>query len=103
MSEIENTPTPNEPEAKKEPKAPKAKPMSVAQLSDKIAKVKKTDPKVEAKKLRGHIRANFDTLAPKWPALKKQGKVNRDGNRYPEIPAALAKELLAKRTKSTKA
>jgi len=88
------------------PKAEKpkrdAKPKTVAEIANAIAKAKKTDPKVEAKKLRGHIRANFDSLAKQWPALRKVGKVNRDGNRYPPVPASLAKELITKRTKSAK-
>lgn len=79
-----------------------AKPKTVAEIAAQIAKAKKSDPKVEAKKLRGHIRANFDTLTKQWPALKAVGKENRDGNRYPPVPAKLARELVAKRSKSAK-
>jgi hypothetical protein len=102
MSE-ENTPVEPtvEPKAEKKPKRD-AKPKTVAEVAIAIAKAKKTDPKVEAKKLRGYIRANFDTLAKQWPALRKVGKVNRDGNRYPPVPASLAKELITKRSKSAK-
>jgi len=88
---VDPTPAP-----KKAP-APR-KPMTVAQVAKAIAAKKGTDQGVEAKKLRGYIRANFDTVAKQWPGLQK-AKDNRDGNRYPPMPAKLGRELIARRTK----
>lgn len=75
-------------------------PTTVADVAKAIAKAKGTDSKVEAKKLRGYIRANFDKLATKnvWPALVDAAKENRDGNRYPPMPPKLASSIIAKRT-----
>lgn len=76
-------------------------PMTVAQVAHAIAKIKNTDAKVEAKKLRGYIRANFDTIKNEWGAIDEIGKANRDGNRYPPMSRELADTLIAKRTQTT--
>lgn len=104
MSEIENTtPTTETPKPKKARKPRNAaftKPTTVADVARAIAKAKGTDPNVEAKRLRGRIRANFDDLKKSWPALKAQGKVNRDGNRYPPMPAKVANDLVKGKVKA---
>lgn len=75
------------------------KPATVAQVAQAIAKAKGTDANAEAKKLRGWVRGNFDTLRKgDWKALKQVGKENRDGNRYPPMPAGLANTIVKERT-----
>ena len=55
------------------------------------------NPDKVGKEIRARIRRNFDDLQEVWPQL--EDKENRDGNRYPVMPAAAAKELLAPYTK----
>lgn len=76
-------------------------PTTVADVAKAIAKAKGTDSGVEAKRLRGYIRQNFDKLAVKgvWPQLVDAAKENRDGNRYPTMPEPLAKALIEARSK----
>lgn len=76
------------------------KPVTVRELAIRIADAKDTDASVEAKKLRSRIRSNFDKLVPEWPGLS-DSKENRDGNRYPPMPAALAEKLLSAATPTT--
>ena len=86
------------PKAEKPKRTRKAKQYTVAEVAKAIAKRKGTDPTVEAKKLRGYIRGNFDALQKEWPSLKSSGKNNRDGNRYAPMPEKLANKLIKART-----
>jgi uncharacterized protein with WD repeat len=77
--------------------------VEVKELAARIAKAKGIDADKAGKLLRSRIRGNFDTLATKaaWPALVTQGKANKDGNRYPAMPAATAEALFKAMTKGT--
>lgn len=97
MSDI----TPDAPKAtptKATPKKRVNKPMTLSALVNTIATKNKSDATKTGKQVRSHIRSNFDTLAKEWPALKKSKK-NKDGNRYPEVPSAVARKLIDKFTK----
>jgi hypothetical protein len=62
------------------------------------AKRANTDVTRAGKQNRGYMRANYETLVKVWPQLRKAGKVNRDGNRWPsEIPSNVA-DMIVKRT-----
>lgn len=76
-------------------------PITVKELGIKIAKAKGIDNDKASKLLRSRIRSNFTTVLPHWPALKAQGKENKDGNRYPAMPPALADALFTALTKGT--
>lgn len=76
-------------------------PTTVKELSIRIAKAKDIDSNDAAKQLRTRIRSNFAVVEANWPALKAQGKENRDGNRYPPMPPALADALFTALTKGT--
>jgi hypothetical protein len=81
--------------------AKRTTPVTVKELGARIAKAKGIQPDEASKLLRTRIRANFDTILPHWPALKAQGKANRDGNRYPPMPPALAEKLATAVVKGT--
>lgn len=76
---------------------------SVKDLAARVGKAKGIDPEKAGKLVRGRIRGNFDLLATKatWPALVAQGKVNKDGGRYPEMPAKTADAIFKAMTKGT--
>lgn len=76
---------------------------SVKQLAERVAKAKGIPADKAAKLVRGRIRGNFDTIATKqhWPALVTQGKANKDGGRYPDMPVATAEALFKAMTKGT--
>lgn len=76
---------------------------SVKVLAERVGKAKGIDPEKAAKLVRGRIRGNFDTLATKanWPALVTQGKANKDGGRYPEMPVKTADAIFKAMTKGT--
>lgn len=67
----------------------------VVTLSAVVAKASELSGKEAekcGKEIRGRIRRNFDDLAKSWPQL--EAKDNRDGNRYPAMPVAVAQTLL---------
>lgn len=72
-------------------------------LTERIAKAKGIPADKAGKMLRTRIRSGIDagTIVPTkhWPAYAKQGKVNRDGNRYPAVPVELAEALFTSMTK----
>jgi hypothetical protein len=68
--------------------------VTVKALAIRIAEAKELDPADAAKALRRRIRRDFDDLATDWPGLD-EAKENRDGNRYPPMPADLADALFA--------
>lgn len=74
---------------------------TVKELAMRIGKAKGLEADEAAKMLRRRIRANFDLIQANWPAMKAQGKENRDGNRYPPMPPALADALFVATTKGT--
>lgn len=76
---------------------------SVKAIAERVAKAKGIPADKAAKLVRGRIRSNFDTIATKqhWPALVTQGKANKDGNRYPEMPVATGEALFKAMTKGT--
>ena len=74
---------------------------TVKDVAARIAKAKGIEADEAAKVLRSRIRSNFDTVLPHWPALKAQGKENKDGNRYPPMPKPLADALTTAVTKGT--
>jgi hypothetical protein len=76
-------------------------PTTLKELSVRIAKAKDIEPGDAAKQLRTRIRSNFSVVEANWPALKAQGKENRDGNRYPPVPPTLADALFNALTKGT--
>lgn len=50
-----------------------------------------------AKKNRGFIRQNFETIVSHWPELKAARKVNRDSAPYPKtIPETVANAIVAR-------
>lgn len=72
-------------------------------LVARIANAKGVPAEKMGKQVRSRIRANIDngTIVPAkhYPAYAKAGKVNRDGNRYPAMPAATAEALFVSMTK----
>lgn len=76
---------------------------SLKDLAARIAKAKGIEADKAGKLLRSRVRGNFDLLNTKanWPAMAAQGKVNKDGNRYPELPLATADALFKAMTKGT--
>ena len=66
-------------------------------LVARIAKAKGIAPEKMGKQVRSRIRSNIDngTIVPTkhWPLYAKANKLNRDGNRYPAMPAATADAL----------
>lgn len=83
--------------ARKSP-AKVTEPVTLSSVINSIATAKGTNAVKEGKALRSYIRGHFDDLTPRWKGLSDT-KVNKDGNRYPPIPADLAAELIALRTK----
>lgn len=79
----------------------KSDPQSIKAVAARIAKAKDIEADEAAKLLRSRIRANFDLVTAHWPALKAQGKVNKDGNRYPAMPPTLADALVTAVAKGT--
>lgn len=77
--------------------------ISVKDLAARVGKAKGIDADKAGKLLRSRIRGNFDLLntKPTWPAMHALGKVNKDGNRYPEMPVATADALFKAMTKGT--
>jgi hypothetical protein len=77
--------------------------VTLADLRDRIAKAKGMPADKAGKALRTRIRAGIDsgTIVPAkhWPTYAKAGKVNRDGNRYPDMPKELAEALFTSMTK----
>lgn len=67
----------------------KPKTETLGQLSIRIGTALDQEPGQVQKKLRARIRNNFETYAEQWPGLD-EAKENRDGNRYPAMPATLA-------------
>lgn len=63
-------------------------------LVARVAKAKGIPAEKMGKQVRSRIRSNIDngTIVPTkhWPLYAKAAKVNRDGNRYPAMPAATA-------------
>ena len=96
MSEDTNTAvvtSPAKPKAKRE----RATQVAFSSIHVRTAKARNVDVTRAAKLNRTFIRTNFDSLVPLWPELKKSGKDNRDGNRYPTtIPAKVADMIVAR-------
>lgn len=71
--------------------------VELTELVARIAKQKGVAHEKMGKQVRSRIRSAFDKgdLVPSkhWPAYAKAGKVNRDGNRYPAMPAATAEAI----------
>ena len=59
----------------------------------KAAELSGKEPEKCGKEIRARVRRNFDDLKQSWPQLET--KENRDGNRYPVMPASIAQELLS--------
>jgi hypothetical protein len=63
-------------------------------LIERISKAKGIPAEKMGKQVRSRIRSNIDngTIVPTkhWPLYAKANKANRDGNRYPAMPAATA-------------
>lgn len=76
---------------------------SIKAIAERVAKAKGIDADKAAKLVRGRIRGNFDLLntSTTWPAMHKQGKANKDGARYPEMPVATGEALFKAMTKGT--
>jgi uncharacterized protein with WD repeat len=76
---------------------------TVKELSARVAKAKGIDADKAGKLVRSRIRGNFDLLATKqtWPQIVTQGKGNKDGNRYPDMPAGTADAIFVAMTKGT--
>lgn len=70
-----------------------SKTYTLSQVSAKAAELSGTDATVCGKKIRARIRTNFDDLKEVWTGLE-DAKENRDGNRYPPMPAPVAQTLL---------
>ena len=66
-------------------------------LVARIAQAKGVPADKMGKQVRSRIRSNLDngTIVPTkhWPLMSKAGKVSRDGNRYPAMPAATAEAI----------
>jgi hypothetical protein len=76
--------------------------ITLSAVVQRIASKTEQEPAVVAKKLRSRNRNNFDDLAKQWPGLT-EAKNNRDGNRYPPMPKALAQQLIKAATTKPKA
>lgn len=76
---------------------------TVKDLAARVAKAKGIPADKAGKLVRSRIRGNFDTIATRqhWPQLVTQGKANKDGNRYPEMPMRTADALFRAMTKGT--
>jgi hypothetical protein len=74
---------------------------TLSQVSAKAAELSGQDATVCGKKIRARIRSNFGDLAEEWTGLA-EAKENRDGNRYPPMPAGVASTLLKPFRTSTK-
>ncbi len=81
------------------PKRVRATQVAFGSIHVRTAKSRNVDVTRAAKLNRSYIRSNFDELVKVWPELKKSGKDNRDGNRYPAtIPAKVADMIVARHT-----
>ena len=71
--------------------------VALKDLVARIAKAKGIPAEKMGKQVRSRIRSNIDngTIVPTkhWPLYAKANKANRDGNRYPAMPAATAEAL----------
>lgn len=77
--------------------------VTLSQLVNAVAASRKTDSTRAGKLTRSFIRGHYEDLRkgsnglPKWSRL--QQKDNRDGNRYPAMPASVANALLDRMSK----
>lgn len=70
-----------------------SKTFTLSQVTAKAAELSGQDATVCGKKIRARIRSNFDDYAEVWEGLT-EAKENRDGNRYPPMPAKMVSTLL---------
>lgn len=76
--------------------------VTISQLTLAVANELETDQTAIAKRFRARIRSNFDAYSKAWKGLE-EAKDNRDGNRYPPMPASLANSEFERMTaKATK-
>lgn len=79
------------------PRKARASHVAFGSIHVRTAKTRNVDVTRAAKLNRSYIRSNFDELSKLWPELKKSGKGNRDGNRYPvTIPSKVADMIVAR-------
>lgn len=103
---IENVKPDTKPKTKAKPKRDATaksftKDASLSQVVAAVAAKRQIDTTKAGKLVRSHIRANYESYAkgtkgaPKWGALTK-AKENRDGNRYPAMPASVANAIVTR-------
>lgn len=98
MSEENITPQPTVPAKPRKAR----KDVKLSSCHVKFAQAKGIDVTRAAKLNRSYMRSNYDVLVKMWPALKSSQKVNRDGNRWPEMVPAKVADMIVKRTITTK-
>lgn len=88
--------------ATKKPAAKFTGDVTIGQLTLAVANTLETDQTTVAKRFRARIRSNFDDYAKSWKGLG-DAKNNKDGNRYPAMPASLANAEFARMTTKVEA
>jgi hypothetical protein len=66
---------------------------TLSQVVAKAAELSGQEATTCGKKIRARIRSNFEAYSENWDGLT-EAKENRDGNRYPPMPAGVAQTLL---------
>jgi hypothetical protein len=72
----------------------KGKTVSLSVVVARHAEQRGIDTTKAGKAIRSRLRSHYDDYSKRFNY--PQGKDNRDGNRWPDMPIALAKELLTK-------